>query len=246
VETHPEHGLARARELPETGNLAAVRNVAHALGWGRGRRTSLINGEADLLRSLLRRDDLIVRQLTVAAGRTLSQAYPALAAELVTTVRFADSPLVADAVAGAFSGLGYPRWNDLSASQASDLLSQLTGCPSISEYHITQLLDEISSQDPEAGVDLRREHLANSRMQQRQPRRIHEIEDSLAGEHVRERHPAAREFLAVHEPETRRGVERRECLPRFSWPGGSDGRYVPTVPEHSGDLQNLALAGCEP
>jgi len=53
----------------------------------------------------------------VAAGRTLSQAYPALAAELVTTVRFADSPLVADAVAGAFSGLGYPRWNDLSASQ---------------------------------------------------------------------------------------------------------------------------------
>src|SRR5208282_1514437 len=83
-------------------------------------------------------------------------------------------------------------------------------------------------------------------MQQGQPGRSHEIQDSLAGEHVRERHPATGEFLAVHEPEPRCGVERRECLPRFSWPGGSDRRYVPAVPEYGGDLQNLAFTRREP
>ena len=50
LEARPADGLARARELLDTGDLAIVRNVANTLGWGRGRRTSLLDGEADLLR----------------------------------------------------------------------------------------------------------------------------------------------------------------------------------------------------
>ncbi|HXZ76289.1 MAG TPA: hypothetical protein VEH31_36205, partial [Streptosporangiaceae bacterium] len=154
LEADPGHGLAHAHDLVQTGNLAVVRNVAHTLGWGRGGRTSLVDGEADLLRSLIRHEDPAIRGLTVAAGRVLGQAYPALAAELVTTVRFADSAAVADEVAAAFGAPGYLRWNDLSGSQASDLLSQLTDCPSIREYHITQLLKVICDHEPEAVVGL--------------------------------------------------------------------------------------------
>lgn len=154
LEADPGHGLARAQELVQTGNLAVVRNVAHTLGWGRGGRTSLVDGEADLLRSLIRHEDPAVRRLTVAACRVLGQAHPALAAEMVTTVRFADSAAVADEIAAAFSPPSNLEWNDLSSSQASDLLSQLTECPSIREYHITGLLKAICDHEPEAVVGL--------------------------------------------------------------------------------------------
>ena len=154
LEADPGRGLPRAHELVQTGNLAVVRYVAHTLGWGRGRRTSLAVGETDLLRSLIRHEDPDVRRLTVAAGRILGQAHPALAAELVTTVRFADSAAVADEVAAAFSAPGYLQWSDLSGSQASDLLSQLTDCPSIREYHITRLFKVICDHEPEAVVGL--------------------------------------------------------------------------------------------
>jgi transcriptional regulator with XRE-family HTH domain len=154
LEADPGQGLTRACELVQTGNLAVLRNVAHTLGWGRGGRTSLADGEADLLRSLIRHEDPAVRRLTVAAGRVLGQVHPALAAELVTTVRFADSAAVADEVAAAFGAPGYLRWNDLSGSQATDLLSQLTDCPSIREYHITGLLKAICDHNPEAVVGL--------------------------------------------------------------------------------------------
>jgi hypothetical protein len=87
----------------------------------------------------------------------------------------------------------------------------------------------------------RRQYLANPRVQQRKPRRIYKIQDSLAGERVRERYLAVGEFLAVHKPETCGGVERCERLAGFSRPDGNNGRYVPTVPEHGGDLQNRAL-----
>jgi transcriptional regulator with XRE-family HTH domain len=154
LDARPADGLARTRELLRTGNLTIVRNVANTLGWGRGRRTSLLDGEADLLRSLVRHEDPVVRQYTIFAARALSQAHPALAKELVTTVRFTDSGPLADDVTAAFSGQGYLRWSDLSDSQARSMLSQLADCPSISEYHVTVLLAEICSHEPEAVADL--------------------------------------------------------------------------------------------
>jgi transcriptional regulator with XRE-family HTH domain len=154
LDAHPDDGLARTRELLRTGNLAIVRNVANTLGWGRGRRTSLLDEEVDLLRSLVRHDDPVVRQYTIFVARALSDAHPALAKELVTTVRFADSGPLADDIAAAFSPQGYLRWCDLSANQTRSMLSQLADCPSISEYHVTVLLAEICNHDPEAVADL--------------------------------------------------------------------------------------------
>ena len=81
LETRPADGLPRTRELLKTGDLRIIQNAANALSSGRGRRTSLLSGEADILRSLVRHDDPVVRTFTVSAGRTLSQEHLALAAD---------------------------------------------------------------------------------------------------------------------------------------------------------------------
>jgi transcriptional regulator with XRE-family HTH domain len=154
LETRPDDGLARTRELLSTGDPRIIQNVANALSWGRGRRTSLLNGEAAILRSLVRHDDPIVRTYAIAAGRPLSREHLALATELVTTVRFADSPRLADEVAAAFTGRGYLRWYDLPDRQARTMISQLADCSSIDGYHVTMLITEICEHAPEAAADL--------------------------------------------------------------------------------------------
>jgi transcriptional regulator with XRE-family HTH domain len=154
LEAHPADGLARFRQLLASDDLAITRNVANTLGWGRGGRTSLLDGEDEILRTLIHHEDPLVRQYTVFAARMISPAEPTLARELVTTVRFADSGSLADDVAAAFSDQGHIRWEDLTEDEASPFLDQLTECPSISEYHVTLLLTEISGHDPETVVDL--------------------------------------------------------------------------------------------
>jgi len=154
LEARPADGLARLRELLQSGDLAITRNVANTLGWGRGGRTSLLDGEDQTLKTLIRHEDAIVRQHTVFAASRISPAEPALARDLVTTVRFADSGPLADDVAAAFTGQGHIRWQDLSNEEARQILHQLAECPSITEYHVTLLLADISGQDPEAVVDL--------------------------------------------------------------------------------------------
>jgi transcriptional regulator with XRE-family HTH domain len=154
LDARPANGLARLRELLESNNLAITRNAADTLGWGRGGRTSLLDGEDQILRALMSHDDAVVRRHTVFAARRIGPAEPVLARQLVTTVRFADSGPLADDVAAAFSGQGHIRWQDLSDEEKRQFLNQLAECPSISEYHVTLLLAEISGHDPEAVVDL--------------------------------------------------------------------------------------------
>jgi transcriptional regulator with XRE-family HTH domain len=154
LEARPADGLARLRELLETDDLDIIRSVANTLGWGRGGRPSLLDGEDHILRTLIRHEDPVVRRHTILAARRISPAEPALARELITTVRFADSDAVADDVAAAFTGQGHIRWQDLTEDEARQFLDQLAECQSVSEYHVTLLLAEISGHQPEAAADL--------------------------------------------------------------------------------------------
>jgi hypothetical protein len=154
LETDPAGGIACAWELVETGNLVVARCVGHSFGWGRGNRAGLVDGEVDLVRSLLDHEDPYVRKFTLGACRAISQIQPSLAAELVTSVRFADSPDVADEVAGMFGSHGSLHWADLSDEQAEGLLAQLQACPSVDQYNIAALLEEVSKSRPAAVVDL--------------------------------------------------------------------------------------------
>jgi transcriptional regulator with XRE-family HTH domain len=154
LEARPADGLARLRELLEADDLAITRNVANTLGWGRGRRALLLDGEYQILRTLMGHEDALVRRYIVFAAQRISPAEPALARELGMLVRFADSSSLADDVAAAFTGPGHIHWNDLSDDEARQFLDQLAECSSINEYHVTLLLAEISGHDPEAAVDL--------------------------------------------------------------------------------------------
>ena len=154
LQASPADGLARVQELLAAGNASLTRNVANTLGWGRGQRTSLFDGEAAILKSLIQHDNPVVRRYTLFAARSLHSVEPALSKELVTTVHFADSRPLADDVAAAFCHPGFLQWSELSESDARSILGQLADCPSIDDYHITVLLADISDRDPEAVVNL--------------------------------------------------------------------------------------------
>lgn len=149
----PVNGQARIQELMETGNVNLARNASNTLGWGRGQRSSLFDGETALLRSLIRHDDLIVRRNALSAARAISPVNPSLARELVTTVRFSDSAALADDVASAFGPHGHLQWGDLPGGDARSILDQLVDCSSIEEYNIAILLTEVSKISPEDAVD---------------------------------------------------------------------------------------------
>lgn len=153
LQASPSDGSARIQDLMATGNVELARNVANALGWGRGQRAFLFASEAALLRSLARHDDVIVRRHTVFAARAISSVDPSLARELVTTVRFDDSAALADDVAAAFGPQGYVQWGTLSVSEADSVVDQLADCTSIDEYNIVVLLVEISRTAPESAAD---------------------------------------------------------------------------------------------
>ncbi len=155
ADARPSIALTRANELLATEDVVVQRYVAQAFGWGRGNRAALLDGEADLLRSLIRKQDAVVRRLAAAAARTLSTSRHPLALELVTTVQFADSGDIAEEIAAAFSP-GHLSWTDLSPAQADDLLAQLRACPRIDGYQVITLLAEISKTNPEAVLELLR------------------------------------------------------------------------------------------
>jgi hypothetical protein len=149
----PSSALTRAHQLLATKNIVIQRLVAQAFGWGRGNREGVIDGEAELLRSLVQHGDPTVRLLAVAAARTLSKSRHPLALELVTTVRFVDSSEIGEEVAGAF-GPGYLSWTQLSTLQAGKFLEQLRACPGIDGHQVLILLGAISREQPELVLDL--------------------------------------------------------------------------------------------
>jgi hypothetical protein len=155
ADTRPADAIRLANELLTLHDTVITWRVAEAFGFVRGNREDLIDGEVDLLRSLVRYDDPLVRQVGVTAAQALPERHKALALELVTSVRFDDSPPVAEAAAAAF---GQPprtlSWGDLIDRQAADFLDQLRRCPSLDEYNVAALLAEITNAQPDAVLAL--------------------------------------------------------------------------------------------
>ena len=139
--------LQQARDLLATHDTVIACYVADAYGVSLGERDNLLEGEADLLRSLAIHEDPQVRRFTAIAAYRLARRHRALAVELVTSVRFEDSAGVAEEVAGAFGQHGFLSWTDFAPGPARHFLDQLRKCPSIDGYHIGVLLVEIAKSD---------------------------------------------------------------------------------------------------
>jgi transcriptional regulator with XRE-family HTH domain len=149
----PDEAMNLARALVDTPSVVDTRAVAHAFGWGRGRRTALLEGEPALLLGLIAHDDQEVRRLAVSAAGSIDGDQQ-LALQLVTNVQFADSPSVAAEVAALLTAPNAARWESLTDAEIDDLFDQLRQCPSIDDYHITTLLAELSAARPEQVLDL--------------------------------------------------------------------------------------------
>jgi hypothetical protein len=139
----PDALMTMLDDLLSTGALTIRREVAQALGWHRGGR-HFASGERDLLLQFAVDEDPYVRNNVVRAAQLLSTSSKGDALELVSAVRFGDSPLVAEEVCGSFGPHGFLEWNELSSDQQQAMLAQLVECPSIEDYHLTSFLAQVS------------------------------------------------------------------------------------------------------
>lgn len=154
AESLPAETMRLARALINTLNVSNARAVAHAFGRARGNRATLLDGEVEMLRSLVVHEDPHVRRLIVGAAWMLGEDHKDLAGDLVTSVQFSDSELLAADVTMLLAYRGTVSWKQLSEPQMVNLFNQLHDCPSMDDYHITQLLAEISAEYPDLVLQL--------------------------------------------------------------------------------------------
>lgn len=153
AEVQPDHAIAAVETLLETSDMAIRRSVAHSLGWNRAGRSTLLAGEFEILSVLIQDEDPVVRNLAVFAAQRLAVLQnQAEALSLISRVRFADAPAVAEEVFQTFSGQGPLRWSQLTDEEANAMLGQLLDCPSIEEYWIQEFLFQLSGEKPVQAV----------------------------------------------------------------------------------------------
>lgn len=169
AETDPDQAMTQALALIAARDPAVTRFVAEAFGYARGNRANLLDGEAELLRTLLSSGEPEVRCLAVTAVTAVARSHPALALDLITFAKFADSQSVAEAVAAAFAPPSPLSWADLPESQADQILNQLRDCLSIDSHAVAELLAEIAKGQPGKILSLLKERVQS-----------HESKDSAA------------------------------------------------------------------
>ncbi len=159
AELLPGHAAAAVQELLETDDLAVRRAMAQSLGWYRGSRSTLIDGEFEVLLRLSSDEDPFVRKSVVTAAQRLAPHHRSAAVALLTRVRFADSPEVAEEVFQSFSSLGPLRWSELAEPETAGILKQLIECPSIEPYWTMEFLSGLSKDNPAQLVTLLMERI---------------------------------------------------------------------------------------
>ena len=145
-----------AHRLLATGNIGLARQIAHAFGIQRG-RTSLLDGEAALLRTLVGYPDPdgIVPAAALGAVRYVAGPHRGLAIELLTSIPAGQNarPVLRE-FAMAFTPHGPLAWEDLAQHHKNAYLDALRAAASIETYEITGFLGILSLQDPQAVISL--------------------------------------------------------------------------------------------
>jgi transcriptional regulator with XRE-family HTH domain len=154
AETFGDQALTCALSLLATRNSLLARQVAHSFAFGRGSRSALIDGEADLLRELAAHQDPRVRQIIAGGTRTLARQHRILAIELAISIRFSDSRGVTEEVAAVFGPGGFLSWQQLPEVQQRQTMEQLRQSPSINGYQVHVLLAGITRTHPDMVLEL--------------------------------------------------------------------------------------------
>lgn len=146
--------LRLVQRLIATGDTGLVRVAAHSLGWQRGSRIDLLDGEEELLVELAAHEDDVVRRSVAHAAGMVARSDRATAIRLLGAIPFADSPLVAADVLATFELRGPLTWAELDPSETQRLLDQLVACPTIKAPEIQQFLVRLGHDQPRAVLDV--------------------------------------------------------------------------------------------
>jgi hypothetical protein len=145
-----------ACRLLATSDIGLARQVAHAFGIQRA-RTSLLVGEARLLRTLVKYPDPdgIVTAAALGAVRHIAGSHRDLAIELLTSILAEQNagPALSE-FAVAFGPNGPLAWENLAQHYRNAYLDALRAAPSIGTYEISGFLALLSLQDPQAVINL--------------------------------------------------------------------------------------------
>lgn len=154
AENHPSSASAAMAALLNDDDIELRRQVGQSLGWNRGPRRTILDGELDALEGLATDDDESCRMHAVRAAQRLAPHHPDEALHLLCCVRFADSDLVADELFQSFGPHSGLDWRQLNDANRARLLDQLGDCPSIERYWITEFLADFSGEYPDDFVHL--------------------------------------------------------------------------------------------
>ncbi|MDQ3728773.1 MAG: helix-turn-helix domain-containing protein [Actinomycetota bacterium] len=149
AEHAPSEAMSAITALLESGELILRQQVAQALGWNRGARPTLLEGELDALVRLATDVDVFTRTCVVRAAQRLAASNADAAVRLLAEVPFSDSTTVADEVFQVLGPHGELDWRQLPAAHVDKFLLELERCPSIEDYWIMAFLSDFSGERPE-------------------------------------------------------------------------------------------------
>jgi hypothetical protein len=138
-----------ALQSPEIARL-----VAAAFGWNRGPRTSLIEGELDLLKKLAVSQDPSIRHSAAVAAQRIATQHPQEALDLLAMIPFRDAPNVADEIFAGLMSDGPLTWEHLSEAQQTAFDQELVELDRLDDYHVVMFLSQRSATDPRDVIDL--------------------------------------------------------------------------------------------
>jgi len=92
--------------------------VSRSFGWSRGLRSSLVEGELELLRTFAANPDASIRQSAIIAAQRIAPEHPHAAVDLLASVSFRDAPRLADEIFAPLAEVECPlRWDLMSMAQ---------------------------------------------------------------------------------------------------------------------------------
>ncbi len=151
-----QRAVGLAQQLLTTEDTSLAREIAHAFGLQRS-RTSILNGEPALLRSLVEHPDSdgIVPAAALGAVRYLAAEHRDLAIELLTWIPEGRRDIAWGEFALAFGPHGALDWTGLAQRHKDAFLKALRAVPSLERrYEITEFLAMLSREEPHSVIDL--------------------------------------------------------------------------------------------
>lgn len=141
-EANPDALVVLARRMVDTRQEFLRVTVAQALGLNRAARTSMAEGEFELLNELAKDPSVQVRKLVAQAARRFAHLGQPEGRQLLLTIPFSDSAEVAEEVLGEIGEGASTRWTDFSVTQREATFGQLLLCGEIGGYWTWKFLAE--------------------------------------------------------------------------------------------------------